>query len=445
MTAPLRILHVNSLAGAGGGTEVYCKAVMAELERLGHTVAFFGGDSQQEERSERRRVVLRPDFHGAHLVHDPELESAFAEFAQSFRPDLVHLHNTHQLSVGLYPLVAQLGAAVVQTAHDFGYLCPNSWCTWADGTVCAGGPGKKCFEHGCEKNYPYDGRIVLAWKLRYETMKRCVQAFPCPSQFLADKLTSHGFPGAFGLPLWTEGGEDAPRSPDALAPHDPLAVLFLGRLVPEKGVEYLVRAWPHVLRRFPGATLRIVGGGPDAERLAALAGELGLDAAGIFLGRVPHSEVGAHLSRAALQVLPSIWCENSPVTTYESYALGLPMVASDIAGLPAMVRSGETGLLARPRDPADIADKICQILSSPDLRRQLSQGCLDAARRFTKERHMERLLALYTECLETAPPRGDADTDLLAASHSFLTRFGEVESWALGMHKHIQWLEGKKS
>jgi glycosyltransferase involved in cell wall biosynthesis len=440
----MRVLQVNAFSGKVGGAEIYCHGVIDELRARGHEVAFFAGDPERSERTSTTCIVQRPEFDAGKLVRDPELEGAWRDFAREFRPDLIHLHNTHHLSVGFIAEAAAVGAPVIQTAHDFGYLCPNSWCTWPDGTVCEGGPGQKCFEHGCEANYPFDGRVVLSFKLRYEVMKACVRAFACPSQFLADKLTDHDFPNAFGLPLWVEGAERAVRSRADLPERETERVLFLGRLVPEKGVEYLVRAWPLVLERFPRATLSIVGGGPDEERLHGIAREVGLDPAAVFTGKVPHEQVAAHLERATCTVLPSVWCENSPVTTYESYLAGLPMVASDIAGLPAMVRPGETGLLARPRDAADLADKLCQLLGDVELQHRLQQGCLDSVARFSKEQHFTRLLAAYEEVLAAGPVESAVDLDLLAASDSFLRRFAEVERWALDMQKHIQWLESQR-
>jgi glycosyltransferase involved in cell wall biosynthesis len=418
----MRVLQVNAFAGKVGGAEIYCHGVMDELRARGHEVGFFAGDPERAERTDTTCIVRRPEFDPANLIH---------------------LHNTHHLSVGFVSEAARVGAPVIQTAHDFGYLCPNSWCVWPDGTVCEGGPGQKCFEHGCEANYPYDGRIVLSFKLRYEVTKASVRAFPCPSEFLARKLTAHGFPNAFGLPLWVEGAERAPRSREELPPRDPDRVLFLGRLVPEKGVEFLVRAWPRVLERFPRAVLSIVGGGPDQERLEGIAREVGLDPGAVFTGKVPHEQVAEHLERATCIVLPSIWCENSPVTTYESYRAGLPMVASDIAGLPAMVRPGETGLLARPRDAEDLAAKLCELLGDPALQARLQQGCLDSVERFTKQKHFDRLLAAYDQVLAEGPLEPNVDLDLLAASNAFLERFAEVEKWALDMQKHIQWLESQ--
>lgn len=438
----MRILQVNSFAAKVGGAEVYCHGLIDELRARGHTVGFFAGDPERSARDAETCIVERPEFDAGKLIHDAALEDAWAEFAAEFRPDLVHLHNVHHLPVGFLAAAARAGAPVLMTAHDFGYLCPNSWMVWGDGTVCAGGPGRKCFEHDCGSNYPFDGRIVTAWKLRYEVLKATVRAFACPSAFLAERLTEHGFPNAVNISLWTEGGDGRPRSVDDLPPREAARVLFLGRLVREKGVETLVRAWPHVLRDHPHATLSIVGGGPEFEPLKALAQELGLDADAIFLGKVPHEAVGEHLERATCQVLPSWWCENSPVTTYESYLVGLPMIASDIAGLPQMVRPGETGLLARPRDERDFARTIGALLADPALQRTLQQGCLDSVARFTKERHMEQLSALYDEVLAQGPTnRPDAHADLLAATDAFVRRFDEVERWALGMQKHIQWLE----
>ena len=439
----MRILHVNAFAGEVGGAEVYLHAVMAELRSRGHEIAFFAGDEQRSERTHDTCIVQRPDFDAEKLVHDEELEATFRQFAAEFKPDLVHLHNMHHFPVGMLVEAANAGAPVLQSAHDIGYLCPNSWCVWPDGTVCEGGAGAKCFEHGCEANYPYDARIVLSNKLRYEVIKRTARGLHCWSQFMADKFEEHGFPEPFVQPMWVEGGEKAPRSASELPEREPRRVLFLGRLVPEKGVEYLVRAWPTVLAKYPDAALSIVGGGPEEERLHGIAREVGLDPASVFTGKIPHADVEEHLVRATCQVLPSIWCENSPVTTYESYLTGLPMIASDIAGLPAMVRPGETGLLAKPRDAEDLAAKLCEMLGDTELQARLQQGCLDSIERYTKQIHFDGLLAAYDRVLAAGPNDTPVDLDLLASSDAFMKRFFEVEKWALDMQKHIQWLESQ--
>ena len=444
---PMRILEVNTFAAPIGGAEIYMHTLVDELRRRGHTVGVFAGSPDEDVDEPQRRIVKRPDWSGRDLVDDAPLIAAFERFAAAFRPDLVHCHNLHSFPVAFLSAAKRLGVPLVLTAHDFGLLCPNSWCVRGDGTVCEGGAGAKCFSgHGCEKNYPYDGRVVLSVKLRAELAKRVFDRVTAPSEYLAQRLAAHGFAGAIGLPLWVDTSK-AESLPKGVARESDL-VLFVGRLVREKGVEFLVRAWPAVRAARPSARLLVIGGGPELEPLRALANELGLDAAAVLPGKVPHAEVAGLMARATCQVLPSIWCENSPLTTYESYLAGLPMIASDIAGLPAMVREGETGLLARPRDPQHLASRILELLGDAALQKKLSYGCRASVARFSRDIHMQRLVALFEDAVAQGP-RNDGvnaalpDDDLLAAADAFYKKFGDVERWALDMKGHIDYLENK--
>ncbi len=436
--SPLRILLVNAFAAKLGGAEVHVHTLIEELTARGHAVGFFAGDPELDEDSEQRCIVRRPEFDGATLVRDETLETRFAAFAARFRPDIVHLHNTHYFSLGFLGRAASAGAAVLQTVHDAGYLCPNSWMVHGDGAPCPGGPGAQCFRHGCEANYPYDGRVVLHAKLRLELMRTCVQAFPCPSQFLAERMAAHGMPRAHWLPLWA----DPPSAPASAPAREPDRVLFLGRLVREKGVEYLVRAWPRVVQQRPSARLSIVGDGPELEPLRALAAGLGLDPAAIFTGRIPHGEVGEHLARATCQVVPSIWCENAPVSIHEGLARGLPIVASDLGGLPALVVEGRTGLLARARDPEHLAERLLELLADRDLQARLGRGCLEAAARFTREAHFDALLRLYRELAREGPPNPRSLDGLWAELAPAYEHLVELERRSLATMKAIRTLQG---
>ena len=446
-----RILQVNAFYAKVGGAEVYMHLLADALRDEGYEVGIFGGSPESHIDEPELRVFTRPEFDAARLVRDPALSEAFSSFAARFRPDLIHVHNINSLAADFAQTIGRVGVPVVQTVHEWGQLCPNAWCVLPDGTVCEGGPGTKCLQHGCEANYPFDGRILTASILRYNLIPRTFQRFLCPSQALADDLARHGYPATEGLPLWVELDEVAGQeAPERERDH----VLFLGRLVPEKGVEYLVRAMEHVRKARPSATLSIVGGGPELERLEALAGELHLSDGVVFHGKVPHEEVKAYFGRATVNVLPSIWCENSPVTCYESYMAGLPMVASRIAGLPAMVVDEETGLLANPRDPADLAEKIVRVLGDDDLHARLSEGCRKAHAHFTRERHMARIVEVYGEMLTAAElPNAPSDRgpnhrldsdDSIDILHRTVEEYCKIEKWAIDMKKHIDWLESKE-
>ena len=437
----MRVLQVSNFAEPLGGAEVHMHQVIEALGARGHRVALFAGSEQTEEHTELRRVVKRPAWSPADLIHDPKLLTAFESFLEEFKPELIHLHNASHLPISLITTLGSHAAPVLMTVHDASVVCANAWLVWGDGTPCPGGVGAKCLSNGCEKNYPFDARVLVASRLRTEALQSNVDAFASPSRFLLERISEDGFENVHHLPYWIE---KSPRPEGIERDHD--QVLFLGRLAREKGLDVLLRAWARVQQARPQARLTIVGSGPEEQDLRSLAAELGLDVEAIFVGRVPHDQVAEVQARAAIQVIPSIWGENSPVSIYESYLAGLPMVASSIGGIPEMVREGETGLLARPRDPEHLAQRLVELLSDRELQKRLAAGCLASVEQFTPEVHMDQLLPLYEGLLRN----GQVDTARrppIAADHiqlqdAIFRQLHETESWAQDMLGHIKNLEG---
>jgi glycosyltransferase involved in cell wall biosynthesis len=440
----MRVLHLNVFHESVGGAEIYLHKLIAAQRERGHVVGLFAGSETRSSRSAHECVVARREWDPRVLCSDPELEAAFLAFGREFRPDVLHVHNLWAFAADFVLALRGLGVPILQMVHDFSILCPNSWCVRGDGTPCAGGPGEQCFRHGCQKNWPYDERQVHLARVRFELVRASIDAFVAPSHYLARLLSEQGFPDSSGLPLWADAPERAAATPGYDA-RRPASVLYVGRLVPEKGVEFLVRAVAPLKQRVPGVRVEIVGGGPAEPALRALASELALGDALVFRGKVPHAEVQQLLRSALVQALPSIWSENSPLTTYESFQAGLPIVASDIAGLPAMVRDTGAGLLARPRDPADLARALEQLLTD----RATWEACAKSARAalasFGRAEHLDALDAHYRRLIARGP-RAFAlpfAPDLLATLRQHYAQFARVEQWANGMHAHIRHLEGR--
>jgi glycosyltransferase involved in cell wall biosynthesis len=445
----MRILVLNAFSKKVGGAEVYMHRLIEALRGRGHRVGLFAGDPDEEVDEAELRVVRRPEWDPATLVSDPVFSAALVGMIERFRPDVLHVHNLHHVPVDTVLHVGASGIPAVQTVHDFGIFCPNSWCVVPDGRVCEGGPGKKCFERGCEAHYPYDARVVFASKLRYEWTRSSLRSFVAPSAFLADKLAAHGFGPVEVVPYFAEPAPAPTRSSAAngapSAPRERKWAIFVGRLVPEKGVEYLIRAWPKVVERHRDARLSIVGDGPDRERLEGIARGLGLDPTVLFTGRIDNSEVHSWMSRSTCQVIPSIWCENSPIAIYESYFAALPMVASDIAGLPSLVVEGETGLLAKPRDAADLAAKLVRLLDDPALQARLQAGCRAAVTRYARETHIDRMVEIFEDAIRRQGGQAPRpyDADMVESMHRMYLQLHGVERWAGDMQKHIRYLETK--
>ena len=434
---PLRILHVNMFAERVGGAEVYMNDLV-DLERsAGHTVGIFAAHSVNSSTTPELRVVQRVDWDPAGLVGDPPFEQAFLEYARGFRPDVIHVHNLNHFPARIVARIAELGVPTVQTIHDAGLFCANSWLVHGDGRVCEGGVGEKCLAHGCEKNYPFDARSMLGTQLRLEAARRTFEAWIAPSQFFARTARAHGLDPVVRLPYAAQ-----PPRPGVLARPTTPRVLFAGRLVPEKGVDFLVRAWPAVQRALPAAELRIAGDGPQREALQRLASGLGLAVDSIFIGRLPHPEVRRHMLEARLLAIPSIWSENSPLSCYEALQIGLPMVASDVGGLGDLVIDRRTGRLVPPRNPDALAEAIVQALSAPEEWQRWQENGLELVREFEPGRHLAGILAVYDQAAARGlGHRRPIDLDLLKSAELLSRKLVEVEQWALGMQKHIQHLE----
>lgn len=441
----MRILQVNAHHRKVGGAEVYVHQLVDALRARGHALALFAQDPEEERASEHLRVVRRPDFDPERLILDEALFAALREFARGFRPDVVHVHNLHVFPATFARVLAELGVPLLLHPHEFGLLCPNAWCVWPDGTPCSGGPGRKCFEHECSRNYPIDARNVLVSRLRYLACRESASAVVCGSDALAGLLRENGFPDVRTLRYFAEpakfGGLAALSKLRRETVREREHLLFLGRLEPEKGIGVLLAAMPLVLRERPGVHLAIVGGGSQRAALERQAEALDLGRAVEFTGPVPHEQVPPLLARATLQVLPSIWAENAAQSCYDCLMLGLPLVASRVAALPEVVRHEVNGLLFTARDPADLARQILRILCEPGLAERLSAGCAGELARYEKSAHLATLEALFAELV--AHPRRvqrvaalDSETEftlerldglLLEKERAFLDAEREVE------------------
>ncbi len=141
-------------------------------------------------------------------------------------------------------------------------------------------------------------------------------------------------------------------------------VLFIGRLSPQKGVEYLIKAVPFILNRHPEAVFIIIGEGLSKEYLMDLAHKSGYSHKIRFFGFLPDQDLIELTMSADVLVLPSIY-EPFGIVALEGMAAGVPIVASNVGGLTEIVEHDKTGVLVYPRDPASIAWGVNRVLSDP--------------------------------------------------------------------------------
>jgi glycosyltransferase involved in cell wall biosynthesis len=207
----------------------------------------------------------------------------------------------------------------------------------------------------------------------------------------------HGFPpGRVVLnPLFPTDYVPDPCPP---APHDRTGdILLAGRLSQNKGGAHLIRALHQVRRRgdiHPSVRLVVAGDGPERPRLEALAARLDVPAA--FHGWLDAAGVEVLMRQADLLAMPSLWPEPFGLLGIEAGCVGLPAVGYAHGGIPDWLVEGVSGALAPSPPTVDgLADAIVRALADPGHYQRLRVGAWETARRFTPERHVERLEAAF--------------------------------------------------
>jgi glycosyltransferase involved in cell wall biosynthesis len=216
------------------------------------------------------------------------------------------------------------------------------------------------------------------------TWSRAVDLFIALSEFARAKLIEGGLPAAKIIvkPNFTEdpglraaGGEYA---------------LFVGRLSEEKGIDTLLGAWEALGASLP---LKVIGDGPRAHQVEmASRTTRGVE----WLGRRPRNEVVAAMAQARFLLFPSVWYEAFPLTIIEAYALGVPVIASNLGTMATLVGHRQTGLHFRAGDAADLVQAVRWALAHPE-------DMLDMGRRarheyealYTPVRNYELLMEAY--------------------------------------------------
>ena len=182
---------------------------------------------------------------------------------------------------------------------------------------------------------------------------------------------------------------------------DDLAILSVGRLYARKGLFTLIESMPDVVRRFPRAKFIISGKGQSNEmrKLVDHATRLGVNDNIVFTGYFPDSKL-PKLYQAADVFAFSTFYENLPFAVLEALSSGLPVVTTNVGGIPEMIESGKNGFLVQPLNARELSDKILYLLEHPDAASEMAfQARKTILERFDWRLIVQKVLKVYDEAL----------------------------------------------
>jgi len=173
------------------------------------------------------------------------------------------------------------------------------------------------------------------------------------------------------------------------------SIFFAGRLVKLKNVDLLIKSLSIIKGINPNIHLYVAGDGPQYEKLRLLSVELNVDKNITFLNFISEDEMLEMYASADIFVLPSKF-ENCPMVLLEAIASGIPVVASNVGGIPQILDNGKYGLLAEPESPEDFAQKIITLIKNPGLRDELSIKGKQRAKEYSWDEIAAKTIELYS-------------------------------------------------
>jgi glycosyltransferase involved in cell wall biosynthesis len=194
-----------------------------------------------------------------------------------------------------------------------------------------------------------------------------------------------------------------------------IAIGTITRLMPSKGNQYLIEAVPRVLQKHPAARFFIVGEGELQGELQAQVRSRGLDDYVVFNGF--QRDVAAALSALDYVVFPSLW-EGTPLTVFETLAMGKPIVATDADGLLDVLTDRKDALVVPKANAAALADALCELIEQPQLAAALASEARRTGQRYDIAAFVRKMERLYVLLHETS--RVTHRTGILKADLSFL-------------------------
>ena len=304
--------------------------------------------------------------------------------------DIVHVHNTVPLiSPSVYYAAWSLHVPVVQTVHNYRFLCPNGL-FYRDGHVC-----RDCVEkglvcsvrHGCYRGSKVQ-TMLLALTMGLHRLLgtyRRIEGVICLTGFAAETL-SKAFPKER---IYIKPNiVDVPSTPLAYQAHGEDYVFF-GRLDQQKGVFVLLEAF----EKLPQCKLTIIGGGPEQAAMEAYIKTHHMDNV-VMKGQLAHDEALEYVKHARAVVLPTQLYEGLPLTLLESFALGTPVFGSKLGNVGAVLSKWGGGFLFDQTDPEALSACIRQH-SREALQTASKEGILAAKALCDPEKNYETLMEIY--------------------------------------------------
>jgi glycosyltransferase involved in cell wall biosynthesis len=442
----MKILQINKFFYLKGGSEKYFLELRNLLKKNNHQVIDFSMKDKKNLPSPFSEYFIEPTDLGdpvsfrrpgllfkkiLKLIWNKEAQKKLEILIQKEKPDIAHIHNIHhEISLSILPVLKKHKIPVVQTLHDYQIICPN-YKLYSQGKICEKCQKHKyykCFLNKCVRD-SYSVSLFVALENYFYWLSRIydkIDIFIAPSKFLKNKFIEFGIPEnkIVYLPNFMEAQKchsfslcHSRESGNPLVNDDELKnkreiikefrnnknenfsskqnnyLLYFGRLSEEKGVDVLIKAMLLINKNIK---LKIVGNGPEKENLKKITEKLKINNQIEFFGYKNQNELKEIIKNSLAVVTPSQWYENCPLSILEAFSFGKPVIASNLGGIPELIKNGGNGFLFEPGNAKDLSEKINSLFENSERINSMGKFAQEQIeKKHNPEIHYQKLMEIY--------------------------------------------------
>ncbi len=381
----------------GGAEQVVVKTVEG-LKKQGHDVVVITGSPKKEEFSDQgnlkiyrikpRNIFFYTDAHKYSIflrffwhiidIFNFSVSGRVKEILLKEKPDAVHTHNLMGLSFLLPKMIRKLEIRHIHTVHDVQLVEPSGMILKQK-----------------ENSWRYNGMMTRIYSAIIRNLMGSPQVVISPSQFLLNFYKKRNFfsnsdfkiirnPATFEI----QQTVSSQKSDSAV-----FNFLYLGQIEYHKGIEFLISVYLELMQESDyDSVLHIIGGGSVLDKIKKISsGSLKIK----IYGRKNRSELPDLFRRMDMTVVPSLCYENSPTVIFESFAFGLPVLASNSEGISELIEEGENGVTFQPCDPDSLKKKIKWCIENQEEIKKMKQKTSRSLRGLSQEEYIEKVLLSY--------------------------------------------------
>lgn len=176
-------------------------------------------------------------------------------------------------------------------------------------------------------------------------------------------------------------------------------VICVARLSWEKGLDYLIKAWPEVLKQTPEAKLVMVGEGDKRKEIETMIKDLNIADSVVLMGNLPHDRTLEEIKKSEIFICPSL-AEGLGIVFIEAQACGVPAIGTRVGGIPDVIKDNENGLLILPKNSEAIVAAIAKLLKDKSMADKLSARAFQTVKKYDWKNVISQINRLYEEVLK---------------------------------------------